>query len=179
MTSESSSASPTVTSEEAKLSPDQFSMYNRMADRMELFHNGFRQKWTILYKACQSNKCPSNMTMHEFIRVGTSLCSQLDTHHTIEEQYIFPVLAKRMPAFKKNLNLINQHKEIHRGLDKLDAYLKECQSRERELRLAELKEVLDGFGTVLWEHLDDEVKELGAENMRKYWSLEDMTKMPM
>lgn len=84
-----------------------------------------------------------------------------------------------MPAFKKELELLTQHKQIHKGLDVLEKYLEECVSGERELRLAELKEIMDGFGTVLWQHLDDEVKQLGAENMRKYWTVEEIRRMPM
>jgi hypothetical protein len=84
-----------------------------------------------------------------------------------------------MPAFKKELELLTQHKQIHAGMDRLTKYLNECNTGERELRLGEMKEVLDSFGKVLWQHLDDEVKELGAENMRKYWSKEEMARLPM
>ncbi len=84
-----------------------------------------------------------------------------------------------MPAFKKELELLTQHKQIHKGLDKLQKYIDECSYGERELRLTELKEILDGFGKVLWQHLDDEVAQLGAENMRKYWTIEEMRRMPM
>ena len=88
------------------------------------------------------------------------------------------MLARKMPAFRKELQLLTQHKEIHKGLEKLRDYLEECRTGERELRLDELKEVMDGFGEVLWEHLDAEVKELGAENMKKFWSVEEMRRMP-
>lgn len=84
-----------------------------------------------------------------------------------------------MPVFRQELELINQHTKIHAGLKKLEEYLEGCRSGRNELRLQELKEVMDEFGTVLWEHMDDEVRELGAENMRKYWSLEEMARMPM
>jgi hypothetical protein len=47
------------------------------------------------------------------------------------------------------------------------------------LRFGELKEVMDTFGKVLWEHLDAEVHELRAENMRKFWSPEEMRRLPM
>jgi hemerythrin-like domain-containing protein len=103
----------------------------------------------------------------------------LTVHHTIEEQHIFPVLARKMPAFQKELELLTQHKQIHQGLDKLEKYLEECSSGERELRLTEMKEVLESFGEILWQHLDDEVEQLKAENMRKYWSLEEMRRIPM
>lgn len=98
-------------------------------------------------------------------------------HHTIEEQYFFPPLAKRMPVFAENDHLISQHGQIHEGLVRLEEYLNECRKGERELRLPELKEVMDTFGQVLWSHLDDEVRTLGAENMRRYWSKEEISAM--
>lgn len=88
------------------------------------------------------------------------------------------MLARKMPAFRKELQLLTQHKEIHKGLEKLRDYLEECRTGERELRLDELKEVMDGFREVLWKHLDAEVEELGAENMKKFWSVEEMRRMP-
>ena len=119
------------------------------------------------------------MSIRQFIKTGLDFCHHLGLHHGIEEQHIFPLLATRMPAFQKELELLSQHKEIHKGLDKFKEYLQDCRSGEKELRLSELKTLMDGFGDVLWKHLDQEVKELGADNMRKYWSLEDMRRMPM
>jgi hypothetical protein len=84
-----------------------------------------------------------------------------------------------MPAFKKELLLLTQHKEIHKGLDKLEAYLGRCQRGETDLKLDELKVIMDSFKKALWAHLDEEVQELEAENMRMYWSLEGMKRMPM
>ncbi|KAF2708812.1 hypothetical protein K504DRAFT_380498 [Pleomassaria siparia CBS 279.74] len=162
-----------------KLTPSEFRQYNRMAEGMDRFHNHFRATWQVLMTACEKNSRPSGMSIRQFIQVGLQLCSQLTIHHGIEEEHIFPVLAKRMPAFRKELELLTQHKEIHKGLDKMEEYLRTCQSGERELRLGELKEVMDGFGGVLWQHLDDEVEQLGAENMRKYWALPEMKNIPL
>lgn len=119
------------------------------------------------------------MSIPQFLYTGLQFCNQLDMHHRIEEQHIFPVLARKMPAFRKELELLTQHKQIHAGLDKLQAYLESCSHGERDLRLSELKELLDTFGEVLWSHLADEVEQLGAKNMRKYWTIDEMKKMPM
>ena len=119
------------------------------------------------------------MSIKQLLAIGQQFCHHLHLHHSIEEQHIFPVLAKKMPAFRKELELLTQHKQIHNGLDKFQAYLKDCGSGERELRLDELKKLMDAFGDVLWAHLKDEVDELGAENMRKYWTVEEMRRMPM
>ncbi|CAN9198315.1 unnamed protein product [Alternaria alternata] len=176
-----SNSTPATKEEKAlpKLTPSEFRQYNRMAKHMNYFHDNFRATWKVLYGACEAQKRPKNMSIRQFISTGQQFCHHLTVHHTIEEQHIFPVLAKKMPAFKKELELLTQHKQIHKGLDKLEKYLEDCESGERELRLGELKEILDSFGDVLWQHLDDEVKQLEAENMRKYWSLEEMRRIPM
>lgn len=96
-------------------------------------------------------------------------------HHTIEERHFFPPLAERMPAFAENDHLITQHEQIHEGIVRLQDYLGQCGGGVRELRMAELKDVMDTFGEVLWAHLDDEVRMLGAENMRRYWTKEEVS----
>ena len=108
------------------------------------------------------------------------------------------MLAKRMPAFRharstvssassslspssegKEGFAIQQHKGIHAGLVKLEAYLRECQDGRREMRREEVKGIMDGFGGVLWVHLAEEVRELGAERMREVgWTLDEMRRMP-
>lgn len=122
------------------------------------------------------------MSLKQFISTGLQLCSHLSAHHSIEEQHIFPVLATKMPEFKQGKNaaeLLRQHKEIHNGMDVFEEYLKKCKNGETELELRVMKEKMDSWGEVLWKHLDQEVKTLGAENMRQYWSLEEMRRMPM
>lgn len=181
-----------------KLSAAEFRVYNRMAEHMDMFvrrpdhpslpghqlthftqHNNFRQTWHLLYNACTSGKKPQGMTLRALLQVGDDFAHHLTVHHTIEERHIFPVLAKKMPAFRKELELLTQHKQIHDGLEKFEAYIAQCRSGERELRFGELREVMDTFGGVLWEHLDAEVHELRAENMRKFWSQEEMRRLPM
>jgi hemerythrin-like domain-containing protein len=122
------------------------------------------------------------MSLKQFINAGLQFCSHLKTHHSIEESYLFPMLAVRMPEFKQGRNaaeLLRQHEEIHEGMDLFEEYLQKCTNEETELDLRTLKTKMDSWGGVLWKHLDQEVKTLGAENMRKYWSVEDMRGMPI
>ncbi|KAF2129300.1 hypothetical protein P153DRAFT_375809 [Dothidotthia symphoricarpi CBS 119687] len=160
-----------------KLNAAEFRQYNRLAEHMDYFHTHFRSTYNTLYTACTTQKRPAGMSIRSFLALGEQFCAQLTMHHTIEEQHVFPVLARKMPAFRKELELLEQHKEIHRGLDRLEEYLRECRVGERELRLGELKGVFDGFGGVLWRHLDEEVEQLGAENMRRFWTLEEMERL--
>ena len=133
----------------------------------------------MLYSAACAGKRPVNMTARQFLAAGRQFCNHLEIHHSIEEQHIFPVLAKKMPAFQKELELLTQHKAIHAGLEQFQEYLEACLAGETDLRMGELKRIMDSFKDVLWTHLEAEVKQLRADNMRKYWTLEEMEKMPM
>ncbi|OCT45068.1 hypothetical protein CLCR_06327 [Cladophialophora carrionii] len=170
---EKSNAEPAL----PKLSTQDFRTFNRLAVMMEAHHNHFRYTWNILYKTCETGSRPAGMSLRAFISQGLHLCHALTIHHTVEEQHVFPDLAKRMPIFAPKDHLISQHKAIHEGLEKMEEYLDSCRSGEKELRFPELKAVMDTFGEVLWAHLDDEVRTLGAENMRKYWSKQEMQSM--
>ncbi|KAI1170141.1 hypothetical protein F4777DRAFT_570305 [Nemania sp. FL0916] len=185
------------------LSAAEFKEYNRLAEHMDLFHNHFRHTWNLLYTSASSGRRAQGLSMRGFINAGLEFVSHLETHHTIEERYVFPPLARRMPEFRtgrerdlpplspssesekeksgKKLaaELLRQHEEIHKGMDGLRDYLRRCLAGETELQMSALKAQLDTWGTVLWTHLDQEVKTLGAENMRKYWSVDEVRRMPM
>ncbi|KAL2004808.1 hypothetical protein VTN00DRAFT_3081 [Thermoascus crustaceus] len=173
--------------EETKLSPMEFRAYNRLADHMEMFHNHFRLTWNELYSTCTSktNQDMDFLSTRRLIQLGLQFCSQLGVHHSIEEEYIFPELATKMPEFRPgNSSLLAQHEQIHEGMDRMEAYLRRCLrgkigEEDQELRLEEVKRLMDGFGEVLWRHLDEEVRTLGAENMRRYWTLEEMRRLPI
>jgi hemerythrin superfamily protein len=107
-----------------------------------------------MYKACEANKRPSGMSIRQFLALGDQFCSSLTIHHGVEERYIFPVLAERMPRFRDQEHLKKQHEGIHEGLDVFEKYLKDCRRGVTELRLDEMKRILDTFGEVLWAHLE-------------------------
>lgn len=90
------------------------------------------------------------------------------------------MLAQKMPEFRgDNALLLEQHREIHHGLEDLQQYLEKCRSRKTKLDLAILRSKMEPWSHVLLLHLDLEVEMLGAENMRKYWTWEEMLGMPV
>ncbi|RMZ76743.1 hypothetical protein DV737_g4708, partial [Chaetothyriales sp. CBS 132003] len=160
-----------------KLSADDFRIYNRLAVLMDSYHNHLRETWNMLHTACSTSSRPPGTSIRAFLMHGLHLCRALTTHHTIEEQHVFPSLAERMPIFKPNDTLVQQHEQIHAGLDKFEAYLSACLDGEQELRMDAMKAIMDSFAQVLWTHLDLEVKMLGAENMRQYWTKDEILAM--
>ncbi|KAL6231292.1 hypothetical protein BDW75DRAFT_220584 [Aspergillus navahoensis] len=165
------------------LSPKDFRIYNQLAEKMEYFHTMLRHSWDIQWTAATTGRRPQGMSIRQFIAEGLRFASHLETHHAIEEQHIFPHLARKMPEFRtgKGRNaaeLLRQHRQIHAGLDGFGEYLEKCQSGEEDLQLDVLKAKMEGWREVLWTHLDQEVKTLGAENMRRYWAKEEIGSIP-
>lgn len=183
---------------------------------MDLFHAHFRSTWDLLYTSASAGRRAQGLSIRAFVNAGLELVSHLETHHSIEERYVFPVLARRMPEFRTGrerpsdidpppratpektgeeeekekekeekkgkkiaAELLRQHIEIHKGMDGLRDYLRKCLSGETELQMSVLKAQLDTWGAVLWTHLDQEVRTLGADNMRRYWTLDEMRRLRM
>jgi len=125
------------------------------------------------------------MSLKQFLDSGLSLVRYLTAHHDIEESYLYPILARKMPSFRQardghvDCELVQQHRAIHEGMDVFEAYLRACRNGETEFEMVVLKAKMDAWGDVLFKHLDEEVKELGAENMRKYWTLEEVRAIPV
>lgn len=122
------------------------------------------------------------MTLKQLLDEGLSLVRYLETHHNIEEVHIFPILARKMAEFRSTggkAELLRQHQAIHKGMDGFQEYLLKVKGREVDLEMSVLKEKMDSWGPVLLKHLDQEVATLGADNMRKYWTVEEMRAIPI
>lgn len=125
------------------------------------------------------------MSLRQFLDEGLSLVRYLTAHHEIEESYLYPILARKMPSFRAasrgtpDCKLVRQHRAIHKGMDEFEAYLRACKSGEIDFEMSVLKEKMDSWGDVLFVHLDEEVDELRAENMRKYWTIAEVKAIPV
>jgi hypothetical protein len=148
------------------------------------------------------------MTPEVFIDRILEWCKALDSHHKLEEEHVFPKLAVKMPVFKNEGpstadlklgkdafdNMVKgdpkasevdqgyiheQHRQIHAGLDLLHDYVKAWKTdRKSDVKWNEIKSMMDSFGGILWKHMNEEVELLGAANMRKYWTLDEMKTLP-
>ena len=96
----------------------------------------------------------------------------------ITRTYIFPVLAERMPHFAPQGDHLKEHEEIHKGLDEYVAYIKKCRKDPKEWSSDKMKNIMDSFRVILFKHLDHEVESLSGEEMKKYWKLEELNRIP-
>ncbi|KAB8760604.1 hypothetical protein FH972_026596 [Carpinus fangiana] len=75
-------------------------------------------------------------------------------------------------------SLGHQHRHLNEHALRIEKYLTECREGRRELLRDELTRELNSFGGVLFSHLDEEVRELGADRMRLYWTVEEYKRRP-
>ncbi|KAF9820299.1 hypothetical protein IEO21_01513 [Rhodonia placenta] len=119
------------------------------------------------------------MSLQMYLRTANELVKHLNTHHTIEERYIFPVLGRRMPSFQEHDMHVKSHEAIHEGLDRLSVLIKKWTAEPSTYSPAEMRGCLDSWREVLFTHLDQEVEDLSGENMKKHWKLEELDMIPM
>jgi hypothetical protein len=87
----------------------------------------------------------------------------------IPREYIFPVLAQRMPQFARDH--LKEHEEIHKGLDEYVAYIKKCSQDGAEWDGDKMRSIMDSFREVLFRHLDHEVESLRGDEMKKAFTI--------
>jgi len=160
----------------------EFRQWNRLADGMDRFHNAFRAEYADVYrKATAKFKGDS---FKYFIREAEMLAIHLGNHHRIEEAYIFPMLAPKLPQFGQNTpqsaSHITAHRGIHDGLEKYSAYLNAAKRDPDSYDGNELRKIMESFHDVLFNHLDEEVRDLGAESVRKAgFTLQELNRFPL
>ncbi|KLT39272.1 hypothetical protein CC85DRAFT_251433 [Cutaneotrichosporon oleaginosum] len=161
-----------------------FRKWNKLADGMAQFHAKFEWEFNHVYDLAEGGWKAKGMSFARFIREAEQVSHHLDLHHRIEEAYIFPMLAKKLPQFKaggKGSDAhVAMHRAIHDGLERYDAVLAKAKRDPDGFDGAELRAVMDSFRGVLFHHLDEEVKDLGAESViAAGFTLDELARFPL
>jgi len=160
------------------LTAEEEAKYDRLAVRMAYFHNYFKQEFDEIYELADGKFHGRGMNLTMFLQKSTELQRHLTMHHNIEEEHVFPILATKMPSFREDEQHKTAHKLIHDGLDALGGYVQRIRAEPSMYSSVDLRAVLDGFREPLMRHLDEEVNDLRGENMKKYWTLEELNQIP-
>jgi len=159
------------------LSAQEERRWNYLSNSMSHFHEMFKREFNTLYEMADGTFNKRGLSLSDYLAQAHGMKHHLTMHHTIEERFIFPVLAERMPQFKGEH--LESHKGIHDGLDRLEVLLSKYGSNPSSYSPTDMKECLDSWRAILFKHLDEEVADLRGENLRKYWTLEEVERIAM
>ncbi|KAJ7042111.1 hemerythrin HHE cation binding domain-containing protein [Mycena alexandri] len=150
--------------------------WGRFSKDMAGAHAYFKQEFNAIYELADGSFAKRGLSLSLYLQTAQRLTSHLTMHHTIEERQIFPILAQRMPEFSTETNdaHIDSHKAIHEGLEEMTTLVNKFKKEPSTYSPDQMRTCLDGFRAVLFDHLDAEVHDLRAENLKKYWKLEEL-----
>ncbi|SGY13623.1 BQ5605_C010g05916 [Microbotryum silenes-dioicae] len=181
--------------------------WDRMSIRMNMFHTHFRQTFANVWRMSEKVSpdelqdfldyaeefvrslltlgAPAGSTTI-FISILLAQVHHLEGHHGIEERYIFPVLAKKMPEFRVGPlsdrgmeEHLEEHEQIHAGMDRYQDYIRAARATPTAFSPEKLREIMGSMGPILFYHLDAEVETLKADNLKRYYTLDEVRRLPM
>lgn len=145
---------------------------------MSYFHNSHKRTFNRSY-ANAYDYTEHGQTLKSFLRESYNLVIHLGNHHRIEESYIFPMLARKHPAFRNDAEHRASHKAIHDGLERYSSFLRDAMADESKYSPGKLREILDSFREPLMRHLDDEVRDLEPDSLKAHgFTLTEVRALP-
>lgn len=146
---------------------------------MAAFHRSFKSQFEDNYRLADGSFHTHGMSLQGFLHHARRVAQSLDGHHRIEEAHIFPILAAKHPAFRTSSSHVQAHRVIHDGLDKYNAYLDKAMREPGKYSAAEFRAVMDSFRAPLYEHLDQEVRDLEPASLKKAGvTLDEVRRLP-
>ncbi|KIM91817.1 hypothetical protein PILCRDRAFT_809782 [Piloderma croceum F 1598] len=161
----------------SSLPPEEQRRWKHLGTAMSDHHQMFKAHFDMLYDLADGSFSKYGLDQQGYLDQARDLTQELSNHHMIEERFIFPILGQRMPKFKAEH--LESHKGIHDGTDRLAVLLSKYRSKPASYSPTEMKECLDSWREVLFRHLDEEVADLQADNLRKYWTLQELARIPV
>ncbi|KAJ9478203.1 Hemerythrin domain-containing protein [Pseudozyma hubeiensis] len=143
------------------------------------FHQHFRHATAqistlLLQLSPTSPPKPKLQILTNLLYLCSSLCSSLETHHAIEERFIFPTLAKKLPQFAHSSQHTKEHAQMHSALENLEHYvaqvskdlrsgkIKKAEELDQVFDYAKMTKLVEELKSVLLPHLEAEEASLRA-----------------
>lgn len=145
---------------------------------MTRFHNSHKHTFNNSYTHAEDYE-DAGYTLKGFLRESYNLVVHLGNHHAIEEAYIFPLLARKHPAFRDDAEHKADHAAIHDGLERYQEFLRASMMDGEKYTPKEMREILDSFREPLMRHLDQEVEDIKPDSLKKHgFTLAEVRQLP-
>lgn len=151
--------------------------WNSLSTVMNSFHQWFKDELKVIYDSADGSFNVRGMSLSMYLDTVRRWKASLNAHHTTEEHFIFPVLARELPQFAPGAEHIDSHKAIHDGLDDLANNLMKWRREPSSYSPEVMKACLDNIRTVLIPHLDQEVEDIKGHKLKPHFKLEEIERI--
>jgi len=144
---------------------------------MNSFHQWFKDELKVIYESADGSYSARGMSLSMYLDSVHRWRSSLTAHHTTEERFVFPILARGLPQFAPGAEHLDSHKAIHDGLAVLSANLSKWRRDPTSYSPDEMKACLDNIRGALIPHLDQEVEDIKGDNLKPHFRLEEIERI--
>lgn len=95
--------------------------------------------------------------IEDFLTYMYSWSLLVHMHHDNEKSTIFPLLENNIGIENYMEKNVDQHKLFRPGLTAFDGYIPAVRERKEKFDGAKVQKIIDSFGEVLMQHLNDEI----------------------
>lgn len=146
---------------------------------MAAIHNSFKAQFENNHRLADGTFHTQGMSLAGFLHQARNVSASLDGHHRAEEARIFPILAAKHPAFRPDNDHVKSHRVIHAGLERYNKYIADCVATPGAYNSHKFRAVIDSFKKPLYDHLDQEVRDLEPLNLKKHGvTLSEVKQLP-
>jgi hemerythrin-like domain-containing protein len=137
---------------------------HQLADEMIMVHNVLLRAINAVYLQCINVESSPNAAAdtRDLARYAKLWCDTVHIHHAGEEKMTFPEIGQLTGVKGIMDDNIEQHRQFHEGLDRMEAYLASVEKGEAAYEGQKLRAIIDSFMPVLAKHLHEEIGTLLA-----------------
>lgn len=143
-----------------------------IAQQMALIHNTILRALNSSYNQCLAFKA-GRLDAEDFLFYNQCIFDMLHEHHTHEEEGLFQELEKLAGISGLMDHNVAQHKAFEAGVERFRDYVYNTTAKDYDGN--QLKLLIDEFGSVVTQHLHDEIqslldlKTLDSAELLKIW----------
>ena len=150
--------------------------YAALYEMMRHFHNFHHQALVSMQQQCKQAKTVSDL--HRLASDILSFCRGLHAHHTIEDQRLFPIVARRIDIS----HLEAHHEQLAQILTEFENFsrrLRQLQKSDEDISgvIVDAISIVNRVSALVNEHERAEEQVLEPSNMKKWFNENEMKRL--
>ena len=151
-------------------------IYSTLSETMRYFHSLHHRELASMQEQCKKAKNVADL--YRLASNISSFCHSLHVHHTIEDQRLFPVIARKTDVS----HLETHHQQLGQLLNEFKNFarqLKQLKNSDTNIStvILDATALVDKVSALVHEHEAAEEQIIAADNMKKWFSEREMRQL--